>query len=175
MSIARNPVALVLVLLLSACGAEGAGDGDPRISSSHSDAGTSAFTAEPASPRAAEQYTGERSTFHLHGTLSVRTEPDESAALVRVLSRGAQVQLGAKDANGWAPVIDAAGARIGYLYRASDDVRSYAPADGEAKQGARRASPSASAERQYHRGPRGGCYTYTASGNKRYVDRSYCD
>lgn len=26
----------------------------------------------------------------------------------------------------------------------------------------------------YHTGSRGGCYTYTASGRKRYVDRSYC-
>jgi len=27
----------------------------------------------------------------------------------------------------------------------------------------------------YIRGPRGGCYTYTKSGNKRYVDRSLCN
>lgn len=27
----------------------------------------------------------------------------------------------------------------------------------------------------YIRGPRGGCYTYSASGNKRYVDRSMCN
>lgn len=26
----------------------------------------------------------------------------------------------------------------------------------------------------YYTGPRGGCYTYSASGRKRYVDRSYC-
>jgi hypothetical protein len=26
----------------------------------------------------------------------------------------------------------------------------------------------------YHRGPKGGCYTYTASGRKRYVDHSFC-
>jgi hypothetical protein len=28
---------------------------------------------------------------------------------------------------------------------------------------------------QYVRGPRGGCYTVTKSGTKRYVDRSMCD
>jgi len=28
---------------------------------------------------------------------------------------------------------------------------------------------------QYIRGPRGGCYTITRSGNKRYVDRSLCE
>ncbi len=27
----------------------------------------------------------------------------------------------------------------------------------------------------YIRGPRGGCYTYSKSGNKRYVDRSLCN
>jgi uncharacterized protein YraI len=34
--------------------------------------------------------------------------------------------------------------------------------------------PSA-ASRGYYRGPRGGCYTYTSSGRKRYVDRSLCN
>jgi hypothetical protein len=32
----------------------------------------------------------------------------------------------------------------------------------------------AAAAGPYHRGPRGGCYTFTASGRKRYVDRSMC-
>ena len=35
----------------------------------------------------------------------------------------------------------------------------------------RRSSPPS---RVYHEGPRGGCYTYTASGRKRYVDHSFC-
>src|SRR5215813_12680520 len=30
------------------------------------------------------------------------------------------------------------------------------------------------ADAQYHQGPRGGCYTITKSGGKRYVDRSMC-
>ncbi len=29
--------------------------------------------------------------------------------------------------------------------------------------------------RVYHTGPRGGCYYYSASGSKVYVDRSYCN
>ena len=33
---------------------------------------------------------------------------------------------------------------------------------------------SASAHAQYFLGPRGGCYTLTRSGSKRYVDRSMC-
>jgi uncharacterized protein YraI len=36
-------------------------------------------------------------------------------------------------------------------------------------------APRSSAARGYMRGPRGGCYTYSASGRKRYVDRSLCD
>jgi hypothetical protein len=34
---------------------------------------------------------------------------------------------------------------------------------------------SLESQAQYIRGPRGGCYTLTRSGNKRYVDRSMCD
>ncbi len=36
------------------------------------------------------------------------------------------------------------------------------------------ASVSSGFESGYHVGPRGGCYTYSASGKKRYVDHSYC-
>lgn len=39
---------------------------------------------------------------------------------------------------------------------------------------ARRSVAPSSASRGYYTGSRGGCYTYTASGRKRYVDRSYC-
>jgi len=34
---------------------------------------------------------------------------------------------------------------------------------------------STASEAQYIRGPRGGCYTFSKSGRKRYVDRSMCD
>lgn len=34
---------------------------------------------------------------------------------------------------------------------------------------------STSRSNGYIRGPRGGCYTYSASGNKRYVARSLCN
>lgn len=37
------------------------------------------------------------------------------------------------------------------------------------------AVPRSSPARGYYRGPRGGCYTYSASGRKRYVDHSYCN
>jgi hypothetical protein len=38
----------------------------------------------------------------------------------------------------------------------------------------RASSRSSAAARGYFRGPRGGCYTITATGRKRYVDHSYC-
>lgn len=36
-------------------------------------------------------------------------------------------------------------------------------------------APTKSYNNGYIRGPRGGCYTITASGRKRYVDRSLCN
>lgn len=156
---------IFLLLVLSACSVDGASAGDAQISNN--------FTTEAAAPATSvpERYSGTRETFYLHGTMSVRAQPDDSGALVQVLSPGDPVVLGAKDANGWAPVLDAAGTLIGYLYRASDDVRR-APPVPDVEDAPRAMSPGVS--RQYHRGPRGGCYTYSSSGRKRYVDRSYC-
>jgi hypothetical protein len=50
--------------------------------------------------------------------------------------------------------------------------RSTRPAPARTRRGPARRSSAAS--RGYYTGPRGGCYTYTASGRKRYVDHSYC-
>lgn len=52
---------------------------------------------------------------------------------------------------------------------------SLAPNVGEADTRRSLTTPRSSTTRAYHRGPRGGCYTFTASGNKRYVDRSLCN
>lgn len=35
--------------------------------------------------------------------------------------------------------------------------------------------PASNSSSEYIRGPRGGCYTYTKSGNKRYIPRSLCN
>jgi uncharacterized protein YraI len=51
---------------------------------------------------------------------------------------------------------------VGSQYSAPSTVRTLIP----------RASSSS---RGYFRGPRGGCYTYSASGRKRYVDHSLCN
>lgn len=49
-------------------------------------------------------------------------------------------------------------------------------ATSRASQSTRRASSrrSSASSRVYHTGPRGGCYYYSASGRKNYVDHSWC-
>jgi hypothetical protein len=119
-------------------------------------------------------YTGPRDDFYVHGSMNVRPQPNKHAAVVRTLSRGDQVTLGPKDANGWAPRFDYSGRQTGYVYRASDLVRTQAPTTRySATGGSSRRSGAES--RGYHTGPRGGRFTYSATGRKRYVDRSLCN
>ncbi|HEX8211824.1 MAG TPA: DUF4236 domain-containing protein [Longimicrobium sp.] len=118
--------------------------------------------------------------LYIHEPLNVRSEPNKQGAALRTLPRGTAVRLGPKDENGWAPLYDYAGNADGYVYRASDAVRSY-PAPERTRSAPKARSLSAGVTRRssaesrgYYTGPRGGCYTYSASGRKRYVDRSYC-
>ncbi|HEU0302513.1 MAG TPA: DUF4236 domain-containing protein [Longimicrobium sp.] len=122
-----------------------------------------------------------REWFYIHGSLNVRAAPRKDAALVRTLRRGDFVQLGPRDANGWARLYSA-GSADGYVYRASGLVQRQAPATRSAESSSRGVSSSTGGSRRssassrgYYTGPRGGCYTYSASGRKRYVDRSYCN
>jgi hypothetical protein len=110
--------------------------------------------------------------------MHVREEPKANARIIRTLARGDYVQLGARDGNGWAGLYTG-GAREGYVYRASDAVRRSAPAAASSTPqsftSARGRRRSSAESRGYYTGPRGGCYTYSASGRKRYVDRSMCN
>lgn len=122
-----------------------------------------------------------REWFYIHGTLNVRAQPDKSADVVRTLRRGDYVQLAPKDANGWARLYST-GSAEGYVYRASELVRTQAPAvrSTEATRrgvysGGGGGSRRSSGGRVYHTGPRGGCYYINGSGNKQYVDRSICN
>lgn len=110
-----------------------------------------------------------REWFYAHGTLNVRSAPRADAALVRTVRRGDPLHLGAKDENGWARLYGGATGEE-YVYRASDLVQVNPPAAEPLPEERRR--PGAS--RGYHLGPRGGCYYYTGSGRKQYVDRSLC-
>lgn len=138
----------------------------------------------PSVPAASEARAGapppSYDVLYIHGELNLRSAPDRNAALVRTLVRGEQVRLGPRDARGWAPAYSVDGTREGYVFRSSGLVRSAPPAErppressGAAESGARPRRASA-ASRGYYTGPRGGCYTYSASGRKRYVDHSYC-
>ena len=119
--------------------------------------------------------------LYIHEPLNVRSEPNKQGSTLRTLPRGTAVRVGPKDANGWAPLYDYAGNADGYVYRASDAVRTYpAPEPTPATPNSRSASSastrrSSAESRGYYTGPRGGCYTYSASGRKRYVDRSNCN
>lgn len=108
--------------------------------------------------------TGSREWFYIHGTLNVRSAPNRNAPVVRTLSRGDLVQLGPKDANGWARLYTGA-IEDEYVYRDSDLVRTDPPSAPE------RPGPTS---RQLHVGSRGGCYYISGSGRKTYVDRSEC-
>lgn len=116
-------------------------------------------------------------TFYLHTSTNVRQEPDRRATVVRTLPRGMAVRFGPKDEHGWAQYYGPDDQPAGYLYRASDAVRRSPPPDPP---GSTWASTTRSTKRRHHvdngyyTGPRGGCYTYSASGRKRYVDHSYC-
>lgn len=131
-----------------------------------------------SAPRDSDDEYGARSWFYLHSDMNVRTQPTRDAARLRTLARGTRVELGPKDANGWARVYTY-GAADGYLYRASDQVRTAAPAVRSTASSSRGAAGGGGtrrvrADNGYYTGPRGGCYTYSSSGRKRYVDRSYC-
>jgi len=101
--------------------------------------------------------------FYAHGTLNVRSAPRATAPIVRTLRRGERMELGPKDENGWARIYGGATAEE-YVYRASELVRVEPPA-----------VEPVTASRDYIRGPRGGCYYISRSGNKQYVDRSLCN
>jgi hypothetical protein len=106
---------LALFLLVFLAGCFGA-DGPP---SSRDPATPAAYTA-PATMET-------REWFYIHGTLNVRAEPNKDAPIVRPLRSGDFVQLGPRDANGWAPLYSS-GSAEGYVYRASELVQRQAPA-----------------------------------------------
>jgi Protein of unknown function (DUF4236) len=128
----------VLVLLGMCVGPESPSSSYPSASS----LGT--YTAGTYTTPAAASSVGEgREWFYIHGTLNVRAEPNKHAAIVRTLHRGDFVQLGPKDANGWARLYGT-GSTDGYVYRASDLVQRRAPAARSLSSGYGGASSSSS-------------------------------
>lgn len=119
----------------------------------------SSYTPQMSAASAATQYTPPepRETFYLHASMNVRTGPGKDFDRVRTLQRGDRVTLGAKDARGWAPLFSGYGQREGYVYRASDNVRSYAPSAARARPQRTRHPSGASAL------CRDGTYSYSGS------------
>lgn len=118
----------------------------------------------------------ETTGFYAHDPVNIRSGPGKDNGTVRTLARGDYMRLGSKDASGWAPLYDSSGAREGYVYRASGAVRTSPPPARSSTSPSRATSRASSASSSgYNTGPRGGCYTYSSSGRKRYVARSKCN
>ncbi|HET7462862.1 MAG TPA: SH3 domain-containing protein [Longimicrobium sp.] len=142
-------------------------------------------------------------TRHATGSVRMRAEPRPTAALVTTIPAGAAVQVSGCGYGGGSWCAVEYSGRSGYaaerrLSTGNADVAVYdysaagtrprATAPRRPVRRAHRSSASRSSRRPersgggrssassrgYYTGPRGGCYTYTASGRKRYVDHSYC-
>lgn len=108
----------------------------------------------------------QRETVYAYGRVYVRTGPGASNAIARTLSRGDQVEVGPRDAHGWARVYDTSGQTIGYVYLAGTRLRATPPSSaGEPSSSGGRSSPHRS-ERSAPGGAtaicRDGSYSYSA-------------
>lgn len=114
-------------------------------------------------------------TLYAHSPLNVRMEPSSTSKILRTLRPGDSVRVG-QPRDGWSAVM-ADGKASGYVSRGTGALQSSEPVEASEASAPPVAfmSPRASGGNRYQRGPRGGCYMITASGNKRYVDRDLCD
>lgn len=126
-------------------------------------------------PAAAEAQTRYTTT-----AVRLRTEASTAGSPVATMPRGAAVEVRSCDHAGGTWCAITYNGRDGYAaerYLSTRRVtasrrQSGSSSGSSASGGSRRSSAEA---RGYYTGPRGGCYTYSASGRKRYVDRSYCN
>jgi uncharacterized protein YgiM (DUF1202 family) len=79
-----------------------------------------------------------REMMYTHGEMNIRSAAGTSWPVVRTLARGETVEVGPQDGSGWAPAYERYGGRIGYVYRASRNLRSYAPEPSRARRSSRR-------------------------------------
>lgn len=116
-------------------------------------------------------------TLYAHSAIRIRSRPSRSASIVRTLRAGDSVTV-ADPEDGWSAVLER-GDTTGYVSRATNSLRASRRGTIQPLMGSGNAyQPSghgSSGSRVYHRGPKGGCYYYTGSGNKQYVARSVCD
>jgi uncharacterized protein YraI len=129
-------------------------------------------------------------------TLTLRVEPSPTGSYVTTMPAGSAVQVGQCSYGGgkWCDVVS--GYYTGYAasrYLTTDpttaarqQLTAVQPSSAPRSTPRRRSSApryralrseapvAPRAQSGYFVGPRGGCYTYSASGRKRYVDHSYC-
>lgn len=107
---------LMMLVFAGFCGAliggSGGGSGTPSLSTADT-----AYTA----------WHRQRVTLYAHGRMNIRSGASTSYPVVQTLSRGESVEVGPKDGAGWAAVYGGYGSQIGYVYRASPNLRSFAP------------------------------------------------
>jgi|GEM_PF-830645 len=111
-------LALMLLVFAGFCGSliggSGSGSGNPALLSTDT---TSTYSATPHT----------RETLFTHGRMNIRAGAGTAFAVVRTVSPGEQVEVGPGDDGGWAPVYERYGEPAGYVYRASRNLRTYAP------------------------------------------------
>jgi len=111
-------LALMVLVFAGFCGSliggSGGGSGNPALLSTDT-------TSTYVSTRNA------RETLYTHGRMNIRSGGGTEFAVVRTVSRGERVEVGPEDHGGWAPVYERHGEPEGYVYRASRNLRTYAP------------------------------------------------
>jgi hypothetical protein len=109
-------VALLFFVIVIA-GSSGGGGSTPPVSS---------YAPAPYSTGSSDAVQ-QRETVYAYGRVYVRTGPGASNAVARTLSRGDHVDVGLRDARGWAHAYDASGQAIGYVYLAGTRLRTTPP------------------------------------------------
>ena len=107
-------------------------------------------------------------------SMRLRSRPDAQSEAIGTLPVGTPIHPGNCAHGGWRWCAITYEGRAGfvaaqYLVLASD-AKAARPATSQ-----RAVSGGGAGSGRYHLGPRGGCYTYSSSGRKRYVDRSLCN
>lgn len=117
----------------------------------------------------------------------LRRRPRATAAAGAMVRRGEEVHIPtfAAGRSGWVPVLGTSerdtvgyvrGSGLGLVAIDTTTISEQSPRRSTAATATLYTPPSYTAPSNgYTRGPRGGCYTYSASGRKRYVDRSLCN
>ena len=127
-------------------------------------------------------------TRYASEALKLRAGASDDARVLARVAAGASVEVRDCDRAGGEWCLVVAGGQRGFvearLLDAEQTRRDSSPLSTRglvspyaSESNARRtySAPPSSATRAFIRGPRGGCYTISANGNKRYVDRSLCN